>query len=379
MTWREGLVAWKDLEQQRPVLWRCGAAALVAGGVSIPLMEAGTLSRPPEGVLWALLAALSLLALVIGRRVLWNDAERRLRAAWRAAGFMLLVISFHAAVRAMGLPVHPGVLARGSIAALPAMLAILAVVTLSAVIAVRFLDRRPARQLGIVPSAGFWGDLGFGLGLGALGMTVIFGVEFLAGWASVVDMARARNPGASVAVEFLGMTVIFVMVGFQEELSSRGYLLRTLAQGLAGRRVSPGQGLVLAALVSSALFGLGHAGNPHATLVSTLSIAVAGVMLSVPFVLTGRLATSIGLHTTWNLFQGVVYGFPVSGLNVPASLLVLEQAGPPLWTGGDFGPEAGLLGLLAELAIGALIVWREHRRQGSLAFCKGLLEASNRR
>lgn len=372
MTWRESLVAWKDLELRRPVLWRCGAAALVAGGVSVPLMETGTLPRPPEGVLWPLLAALSLLALVIGRRVLWNDAERRLRAAWRVAGFMLLVIGFHAALQAMGLRLHPGALTRGSIAALPMMFAILAVVTFSAVIAVRFLDRRPVRQLGIVPGPGFWPDLGFGLGLGALAMTVIFGVELLAGWVQVVDLARTRTR-EPFAVELLGMTVLFVVVGFQEELSSRGYLLRTLAQGLAGRRISSGSALALAALASSALFGLGHAGNPHATVVSTMSIAVAGVMLALPFVLTGRLAISIGLHTTWNLFQGVVYGFPVSGLTVPASLLVVEQGGPPFWTGGDFGPEAGGLGLLAEVAIGALVVWREHRRHGALTFCTTLL------
>jgi hypothetical protein len=320
-----------------------------------------------------------LLALVIGRRVLWNEAERRLRAAWRIAGFMLLVIGFRAALQAMGLRLHPGALTGGSIAALPMMFAILAVVTLSVVIAVRLLDRRSVRQLGIVPGPGFWVDFAFGLGLGGLAMTVIFGVELLAGWVLVVDVARTRPPEASVAVEVLGMTALFVVVGFQEELSSRGYLLRTLAQGLAGRRISSGWALVLAALVSSALFGLGHAGNPHATPVSTMSIAVAGLMLAVPFVLTGSLAISIGLHTTWNLFQGVVYGFPVSGLTVPASLLVLERSGPPFWTGGDFGPEAGGLGLLAELAIGALIVWREHRRHGSLAFCTGLVEDSNRR
>ena len=44
------------------------------------------------------------------------------------------------------------------------------------------------------------------------------------------------------------------------------------------------------------------------------------------------------------LFQGAVYGFPVSGFgSFGPTLLATEQGGPELWTGGSFGPEGGLL------------------------------------
>ena len=109
---------------------------------------------------------------------------------------------------------------------------------------------------------------------------------------------------------------------------------------------------------------------------STFNIAVTGVMLSLPYILTGRLAASIGLHAAWNFFQGVVYGFPVSGLATPARLLVIEQAGPPLWTGADFGPEAGLVGLFVCVLGTALIVWRERRRRGSLTLCADLVDGA---
>jgi hypothetical protein len=201
-------------------------------------------------------------------------------------------------------------------------------------------------------------------------------VESFAGWVRVVDVARNRTPGEPFPVAFAQMTAAFLCVGLYEELLNRGYLLRTLAQGFVGRRIKPTQALVLALLLSSALFGLAHIGNPHATLVSSLNIAVAGVVLSLPYVLTGTLATSIGLHWAWNLFEGVVHGFPASGIVAPTAALVVKQSGPPLWTGGEFGPEAGLLDLLLTLMGGALIMWREHCRHGSLALCTALVDGA---
>ena len=109
---------------------------------------------------------------------------------------------------------------------------------------------------------------------------------------------------------------------------------------------------------------------------STVNIVFAGIVLALPYVLTGRLAVSIGFHITWNFFQSTVYGFPTSGFATPASALHIEQGGPRGWTGGAFGPEAGLLGLIALVLATAAILWRERRRTGGVAVCTALVEGA---
>jgi len=50
-----------------------------------------------------------------------------------------------------------------------------------------------------------------------------------------------------------------------------------------------------------------------------------------------------------------VFGFPVSGLPF-YTLPRISVSGPALWTGGAFGPEAGLL-LIPALAIGFVSIF----------------------
>ena len=239
---------------------------------------------------------------------------------------------------------------------------------LSVWLAGRFLDRRPFSAFGFHLGAGWWLDLLFGMVLGALLITAVFLVELGLGWITVTGAWETVQPGTPFALAILPPIGLLLCVGVYEETLSRGYQLRNAAEGLNYPALGPRGAIVLAWVLSSIFFGALHIGNPNATLLSTANIAVAGLMLGLGYVLTGELAIPIGLHITWNLFQANVYGFPVSGLKpLGATFLEIEQGGPETWTGGPFGPEAGLIGVSAMILGGLLITLWVRLRNGKVA------------
>ncbi len=112
------------------------------------------------------------------------------------------------------------------------------------------------------------------------------------------------------------------------------------------------------------LFGYLHLSNPNATLLGALGVALAGVLYAAGYMLTRNLWLVIGLHWSWNFFQGAIFGVPVSGQSLQGVPVSATIAGPELWTGGAFGPEAGLLAYsvnaIVSIAMLALAVRRGH-------------------
>ena len=309
----------------------------------------------------------------------FDGGTGRLRAAWRLLlqyltykflvpllANLLAVAWLLAATREAGFSGAPVVRSLPDSPLLPLIggVAGLVGVVLSVWLAGRFLDRRPFVEFGLHLSGGWWLDLLFGMALGALLMTVVFLLQLGLGWITVTGSFESSLPGAPFWLAVLLPAAVFLCVGFYEELLSRGYQLRNAAEGLNLPSVGPRGAVLLAWALSSAFFGYLHTSNPNATLLSTANVALAGLMLGFGYVLTGELAIPIGVHVTWNFFQGAVFGFPVSGLRIGgATFLSLDQGGPVLWTGGAFGPEGGLIGPGA-MAAGILLtaLWVRLRR-----------------
>jgi membrane protease YdiL (CAAX protease family) len=220
-------------------------------------------------------------------------------------------------------------------------------ITLATWIARRYLDRRSFLSLGLRWEAHSRSDLLFGIFMPALLFGLILLFELAMGWLEFEASPFAARTLGSILWRILGASLLYVIVGYQEELLSRGYHLQNFVDGL---------NLQLGVFFSSAIFSVLHAGNPGASIMSTAGILLAGFFLAFAWIRTGSLWLPIGIHIGWNFFQGTIFGFPVSGTG-GFHLLRHVVDGPTLFTGGVFGPEAGLTGF-AGMVLGSYLIYR---------------------
>ncbi len=285
-------------------------------------------------------------------KIFLSPGESRLRAGWRVLAhtvgynIFLVCLTIPAFIPVLVFNISPQSLWLNEI------IAILAV-TPAVFLARRFLDRRSIVSLGLKRNGQTILDLLAGIIITFVMMGIIFGLEVMAGWLRFESFAWESELVGSVAISVVGSFLLFILVAWQEELLFRGYRLQNITEGL-----NPIWGVV----ISSLWFGAVHFFNPHATVISSAGIFLAGLFLAYGYLRTGQLWLSIGLHIGWNFFEGVVFGFPVSGLDIYA-LTRIRVSGPDLWTGGAFGPEAGLI-VLPGLLIGAglIFLYTRHRR-----------------
>ena len=277
---------------------------------------------------------------------LFTSPDGRIRAGWRlllqiVLSFIFLIPLYLAAGAIGGQNVH--IIASGI------------AITLAVWVAGLVLDNRPIRDFGLNITPQWWREFGIGFLLATAAMTLIVGAQWAAGWIEFSGFGWQRVSERSFVL-MLGLYVLtMAVVAFYEELWTRGYQLKNLTEGFytGGNRNMAG---IIAIAVTSIVFGVLHLGNPNASMMGMVVIILAGVLLAVPYVVTGQLGMSVGLHFAWNVIQGGLYGLPVSGIPFRQSVLQFDVVGPEIWTGGRFGPEGGLLGLLGVLLMLAFTI-----------------------
>ncbi len=149
--------------------------------------------------------------------------------------------------------------------------------------------------------------------------------------------------------------LLLILIGgaIQEEVVFRALLFRRLERSV---------GSWIALGISVFLFGMIHLLNPNGSLIGALAIAVAGgVLITGIYMLTRSLWWAIGVHLGWNYFEGPLFGTQVSGHNLPG-LLSSTLSGSTVWSGGGFGPEAGLACIIIVGAFGFYLCYRASRQ-----------------
>lgn len=286
-------------------------------------------------------------------RIFLTPEEGRLRSGWRLLGHSMLLLIF-SVLLAMLLSPFAGLMQESlELFLFFGTLTLFLAATISVYLARRLLDRRSFASLGLQWKSQALKDILFGIGLASIMMGLVFLALWSLGWLSIEGFAWEFDGGGVIVVSVLFMLLVYFMVGWYEELLSRGYWLQNLGEGL---------NLFWAVMLSSAFFALAHLANPNATWNAVLGLLAAGIFLAYGYISTSQLWLPIGLHIGWNFFEGVVFGFQVSGLET-FRLIRHTVEGPELVTGGPFGPEAGLIILPALLLGAGVIRWYGRGRE----------------
>jgi membrane protease YdiL (CAAX protease family) len=250
------------------------------------------------------------------------------RAGWRILLFGALLVTSVAVVGVV-------ILASGLLDDMTGgFLAMLLGALLASAVMLRAVDRRPVGALGfpLEPRAARDSAVGLGIGGGLLGGAVLLlAVAGTARW--VADDGGAAEYAASLARSL----VIFTVAAAAEEVIFRGYAFQALVQGT---------GAWPAILLTSAAFAAGHGQNPNVTWLGLANIFLAGIMLAVAYLRTRSLWFATAVHMGWNWVMSALLDFPVSGAQFDTPLYSARELGADWWTGGAFGPEAGLAATL---------------------------------
>ncbi len=274
--------------------------------------------------------------------IFFNHYQNRLRAGWR---ILICFLLFFSATAVTGLILQHFISTR-IIRSLMGFLVLTVIALGSLWLGGRYLDHRRFKDYGFNFSPRWWLDFIFGFILGAVLFGIIFLFEKGMGWIKIIDYFQNQRDGyigMPFVIPFIMGTIFFFIVGLYEEILFRAYQITNLSEGLTKKNAVAKTALIGAYILSSVIFGLFHSGNQNASYLGVINIVLTGLFIGLPYILTGELAMPVALHFSWNFFQGLIFGFPVSGEFNDLSIIAIEQSGSNIWTGGAFGPEGGLV------------------------------------
>ena len=211
----------------------------------------------------------------------------------------------------------------------------------------RFPQPRPPAVIAAAPNRRAVVATVWGVGVGAALVTIILSVHWTLGWVEVstggLEDYAGRLWEPALLVGLLG-----ILVGSAgEELLLRGYGFQMLA-----RATHPWA----AVAATGGIFGWIHYGNPEFSGPALLNTVLFGVLFGIALVRHRTLWLPYGLHIGWN-FALSVFGANLSGLKIKLTAMYVTPVGPQLWTGGAYGPEAGL-SATAAVVVAAWVIWK---------------------
>jgi membrane protease YdiL (CAAX protease family) len=172
-------------------------------------------------------------------------------------------------------------------------------------------------------------NLGWGLAGGVAAAVFVLAGPLVFRVASMQAATRVEGPWRT----FVFVTLVLIFGAAGEEILFRGYGFQVLLRNI---------GPFATILPVGVVFGALHASNPHVTSLGLVNTAGFGMLFGYAFLRSRDLWLPFGLHFGWN-FTLPFFGTSVSGIRIGVTGYELQWKGGPLWSGGEYGPEASIL------------------------------------
>jgi uncharacterized protein len=213
------------------------------------------------------------------------------------------------------------------------------------------VEKRSWRELGIAVRRQTPREVGAGFVIPCVALLLVMGTLVV-----VRELIYGSDQGnfAAWLAGCAKLLLILAVAAAAEEALFRGYPFLKLVEVMGPR---------LATVLASAGFAFAHRHNPGVEGFALINIFVAGLMLSFAFLKTRSLWFVTAIHLGWNWAMAGPLDLPVSGLELfDTPMYEVIALGNPGWTGGGFGPEGGVSGLLALLLV-TVAVWFYTKQQ----------------
>ena len=198
---------------------------------------------------------------------------------------------------------------------------------------IRFVERRSFASAGLVADRSLRRFLiGHLAGVG-MASAIVAGIWLAGGFQAGAIAPAFQSPMALASIAVLCAS--FALQSSAEEFVFRGWALSAIA---------PKLGIVLAVILSSAVFLLLHFERGAGPLVYA-NIVLFALFACLWAIRAGHVWGVMGWHSGWNWILAVGFESRVTGLDahVPALFMQLTSRGPEYLTGGTQGPEGSVL------------------------------------
>jgi len=215
-------------------------------------------------------------------------------------------------------------------------------------VSLRIYEHLSLLDLGLMWNHSSSYNLGLGVGAGIIAACLVLAPPLAFGFAHMVG-TPAEHPSFGALVF---ATIMLAAGAIGEELLFRGYGFQIMLADL---------GPFATILPVSVLFALLHGANPNSNWYGIANTAAFGVVFGYAYVRSRDLWLPIGLHFGWNLTLPL-FGVNLSGLRMNVTGSEMSWTAGVLWSGGAYGPEAGLPASVVVVLL-LVFLWKAPVRQ----------------